>query len=463
MPAWLSACKEEGPGPEIQYDGVIAIIGAGAAGLYAADYLQTKGLKVRIFEASDRVGGRIRSARIFDDLPIEPDFPVELGADRIAGTDSLWAKIISELKIPVVDLTDNTTNNFILDNAFKSENDAQADADFVSARNFLNNLASNAGSSSVQQAIQAAGLNTRTNAILNSWIGNKYGTSNDRLGVRPLAEGLTKLTRNNKERLLESNPMQDVLASRFNKIIPKVEFNMVVKRIDYGGEKIRIEGERKLSGGGIESFFEEVSKVIVAVPVSVLKGNDIVFNPAVPVAKNTALSRVGMDAAIRVLMDFKQNFWGTGSAYLYGGTQAPEYFNTGVLRSELNKTLSVTIYGPKAEEFSALGSGMIQQILSELDAIFDGKATQNIRKDDAGNMIVVIQDWLKEPYIKGGISYVKSTGSIQDRAMIALPLNNVVFFAGEATDSQGEAGTINGALLSAERASQELIASLPAA
>ena len=64
LPSWLTACKEEeDPKPKIEYDGVVAIVGAGAAGLYVADILQSSGVEVIILEASNRVGGRIRTLK----------------------------------------------------------------------------------------------------------------------------------------------------------------------------------------------------------------------------------------------------------------------------------------------------------------------------------------------------------------------------------------------------------------
>jgi monoamine oxidase len=90
------------PGPEVKYDGVVGIVGAGAAGLAVADYLIAKGIKVKIFEASGRVGGRIESIRqsnpVFNELAA--DFHVELGADRIFGTDSEMGSMLKLLKVP---------------------------------------------------------------------------------------------------------------------------------------------------------------------------------------------------------------------------------------------------------------------------------------------------------------------------------------------------------------------------
>ena len=58
----------------------VIIIGAGAAGLAAADELSRKGARVLILEARERIGGRCWTRRV-PGLPI----PVELGAEFIHG------------------------------------------------------------------------------------------------------------------------------------------------------------------------------------------------------------------------------------------------------------------------------------------------------------------------------------------------------------------------------------------
>ncbi len=466
LPTWLSSCNDFEPKPAIDYDGVVGIIGAGAAGLAVADILKAKGISVKVFEASGRVGGRIKNLRQ-SDLPTDSllfdptnfpnnDFPTELGAERVLGSDSSWAKIISELKIPTIESSTLGIDNYFLDNAFAEGTAASIDADFIAAKNFVDNLASYSGGNvSVQQAIQNQSINSRMYAILNSWLGNRYGTSNDRLGITALSEAATLRTRNETQLTLKQNPMEDALNSRFSAIVPQVELNTIIQSINYAGDKIILTGLKNSA-----PFTQEVDKVIVAVPLSILKTSGIVFSPSLPSTKTTSLSRMGMDACVRLVFEFKVNFWGANSEFLYGGIQAPEYFNTGIGRSQTTKTLNITIAGSKAEELSALGSGMIPVILAELDSIFGGKATLNIRRDDDTNPVTVIQDWTKETFIKGGASYVKSGGTNQDRVNLAIPLDKKLFFAGEATDITGDAGTINGALLSSERAAQEVIDSI---
>jgi monoamine oxidase len=466
LPSWLSSCNEEDSQPSPIYDGTVVIVGAGAAGLFAADVLKAQGIKVVIVEASDRVGGRVRTLKSSDSetasllfnsqSELSSDFPNELGATYINGSDSAWGKIVEQMKIATVNLSTSTTENYFLDNAFVDGVTAQSDPDFISAKNFLNNLASNGGTGSVQQAITSAGISSRMYAILNSWIGNKYCTTNDRIGMKALSEGMALLQRNHELLTLADNPMQDALLSRYSNVMADVQTNSEVKEIDYNGDKVLVSGQR--TGG--ESFSIEAERVIVTVPVSILKSGSIAFTPGLPSAKTSALSKMEMDAAMRVVLDFKANFWGETSGFLYGGVDGPEYFNSGAGRSELYRTLSITVGGAKAAELSALGKGSIPILLDELDSIFSGKATLNVRKDSNDNTIAIIQDWTLEPFIKGGSAYLKAGGTNQDRVNLATPVNNKLFFAGEATDVNGEYGTINGALLSGERAAKEVLATI---
>ena len=106
---------------------------------------------------------------------------------------------------------------------------------------------------------------------------------------------------------------------------------------------------------------------------------------------------------------------------------------------------------------------MLNEILDELDVVFDGKASLNIRKrfpDEGGTIITAIKDWTKVPYIQGGQSYPLVNGTNNDRVELAAPIDQKIFFAGEATDVTGEFGTISGAIKSGERAAEEVVAAI---
>jgi monoamine oxidase len=64
-------------------------------------------------------------------------------------------------------------------------------------------------------------------------------------------------------------------------------------------------------------------------------------------------------------------------------------------------------------------------------------------------------DWQQDPFARGAYSYVTVGGSAA-RAALGEPLEDTLFFAGEATDEEG--GTVAGALQSGVRAARELLA-----
>jgi hypothetical protein len=374
---------------------------------------------------------------------------VELGAEIFQGMDSAWGKIASNLNLNTIDIS-AAEQRYIMDGLARNEAEWQGDADFSAAQRFLAGLR-NLGGGTVRQA--AAGVGERAQPIINSKAGNFYGTSSERLGAAGLAEELAAIQHDTKLIALKNNPMQDVLISRFSRIIPLVQLNKPVKSISYGINTATI---------GLEDGSQvEANKVIVTVPLAMLQNRAITFSPGLPAAKLAAMDKFGMDPSIRVILDFKKNLWGTNTSFVWGGTTAPQYFNAGLDRSEFYRTLSITINGPRAASLSAKGKDMIADILAELDEVYDDQATAFVRRSLATNEIMyIIQDWSKEPYIRGGYSYPKAGARLTDRETLNEPVNNTLFFAGEATDIQGDAGTLNGALNSAERAAEELIQSI---
>jgi monoamine oxidase len=70
-----------------------------------------------------------------------------------------------------------------------------------------------------------------------------------------------------------------------------------------------------------------------------------------------------------------------------------------------------------------------------------------------------VHDWQRDPYACGAYSYVVAGGG-NARELLARPLESTLFFAGEAADTSGESGTVAGALESARRAVEQLLASL---
>ena len=67
-----------------------------------------------------------------------------------------------------------------------------------------------------------------------------------------------------------------------------------------------------------------------------------------------------------------------------------------------------------------------------------------------------LHDWQQDPYARGAYSHALVGGN-GARQALAAPLDDTLFFAGEATDFEGEHGTVAGALQSGARAAREVI------
>ena len=478
LPGWLSSCAKDEPGPEIRYEGVVGIVGAGAAGLAVADFLMSKGVQVKIFEASARIGGRIRSIRTSEPVfsKLAADFHVELGADRIFGADSEMGRIVKLLKVPTTPFTEmpGLADYYIINSDYYSQAEADLRADYNTLKAFRQNLIT--GNGSVQAAASAAGVSADMQGILNSWLGNAFGTSADRIDAKALGEALGLIDHDTTPFTLTTNPISDVITSRYARALANVQLNSAVKAVEFSGETIKL---TILNTGGTTETTETVNKLVVTSPVSVLKNPSLIsFSPALPATKTTALNRIGMDKSIRVILEFKQNRFfrkpetgGNNPVFIYGGTEVPAYFFSGAGKSNVNMTVSVTINGAKAEALAGLTDGqVVDAILAEMDVVFDGQASENVRKyfpeevpagvDPAKPIIYVVKDWSKETYIGGGQSYPLVGGTNDDRVALAEPIDERIFFAGEATDITGEFGTISGAIKSGERAAEEVAAAI---
>ena len=70
-----------------------------------------------------------------------------------------------------------------------------------------------------------------------------------------------------------------------------------------------------------------------------------------------------------------------------------------------------------------------------------------------------MHDWQEDPFSRGAYSYA-AVGGIGRCKKLAEPVAGTLFFAGEATNSDGYNGTVHGAIATGLRAAKELLQSL---
>jgi monoamine oxidase len=205
---------------------------------------------------------------------------------------------------------------------------------------------------------------------------------------------------------------------------------------------------------------------IVTLPVGVLRHSgdetEIVFDPDLPAAKHAALGRIEMGHVVKVALWFRTAFWEQvrGGRYRDGaffrcqGQPFAAYWTQVPVRSEL---IVAWAGGPQATALSGTSQEqLIGRALEGFGTLFGER--ELARKEFAGGEM---HDWNHDPFARGAYSYV-AVGGGDARASLAAPVDETLFFAGEATSTDGQGGTVNGALETGERAAREAALALGA-
>ncbi len=436
----LTNCaSSDNPTPDNQpeYDGKVAIIGAGAAGLYAGFLLKQKNVAFTIFEASDVIGGRVRALKGF------ADYDIELGAEEINGKKSVWYDIVKAANPTFIDDSKNV-DYFQIGTAFRNEDLWKTDPDFNSAINLVNQATSYVGTDiTLQQFMDNNRLPARVQPIVNAKIANKSGGAANKLSVKGITEEAQVRSAGDDNVMIGGKTFLGIMQDKFKEVVPNVKLSTPIVAIDYNAQTILLQ-----DAAGNKLPFD---KVIVTVPLTILQTNGIVFSPALPIAKTTALTKIGMASGLKIAMNFSKAFWAANTSSIYGTGTVPEFLVSSNGRSTQNFVLTGFITGSKADTLAARGTNIVSTVMAELDAMYGRGVASGLLKN------AVVTDWTKEPYIRGAYSYPIVGGGLLFRQDLSQPVQRKVYFAGEATHYGGHSGTVHGAMESADRAVGELI------
>jgi len=421
LPYWLSGCKKDelGTFPE---GFKIIVVGAGAAGLYAAKKMKEQGAQVQILEASGLIGGRIRKNEDF------ADFPIDLGAEWIHGNKSLSHQLAQDSGFQFFE--DQGEEAFLVNGQIQSNYSSSILENITGILD--GDVGYNGPDISILQYAQQQGMASQDFGIL-EYIAGEFGTSAESLSLlhtQREGEAWSSGNKDFKFKRTYFDLLNEVIAPS---VLEHVQFNSPVTSINYSAEKVVVTIENG------DTF--EADRVLITASLAVLKSGIISFSPALPTAKQQAIQSIGMDTGMKILLKFSQDFWSETS--LIGADNAPVYWNTSYEKNGSDHVLSAFVMGNKAAQLTALGQDAISTLLGELDAVYNGQATATYLEG-------LIMDWGQEPYIRGAYSY-SSLGIGNQRTVLAESIDNKVHFAGEATATNGHFQTVQGALESGER------------
>lgn len=415
----------------------VLIIGAGVAGLCAAEALVDAGMQCLILEASDRVGGRVRALEGF------ADFPIELGAEEIHGPINAVQTLAKSFGLQIEVLQHFSTNDMLrLDGELRFLDQAAADADVTRAFQLIDRLGTYTGENwTAEEYLIRSHFPRRAWHYLDSRLGVEHGTTLDRLAMRGFADYERGWERREANYTLRGKYL-DLFQPLFARLADRIRLRTIVKAIDWqGSPAVRLaDGERI-----------EANAIVVTASVAALRAGVVDFDPPLPPEKVTALRSIGMDAGMKILMKFRVRFWDESLYFLHTDGFLPQFWAPGKGKSPNAAVLTAFIGGSRAERLARMGVDPIQFAVKELDEIFGSEiATRSFEEGFVAN-------WGAEPFVRGLYSYPTVETLPEHRVELGKSLNGKVFFAGEATDSEGSSGTVHGAMESGRKAARELM------
>ena len=194
------------------------------------------------------------------------------------------------------------------------------------------------------------------------------------------------------------------------------------------------------------------TRVIVTLPLGVLQKNDIVFSPALPATKREAIQSLRMAVLDKIVLQFPNRFWPEDAHYvnfLADQRNAPATFLNLDLPTGIPALLGFT-GGDNARNLEDLPDADLTQLtMTTLRTMFGSSVP-----DPVGTART---RWHNDPFSGGSYSAVPPGGEMSDYDIIAEPVANRLFLAGEATTSVYPS-TVHGAFISGEREADRIIA-----
>jgi monoamine oxidase len=174
--------------------------------------------------------------------------------------------------------------------------------------------------------------------------------------------------------------------------------------------------------------------------------------------KQRALGGLEMGDVVKLAFAFSERFWEPRFPDELGFLIAPgEHFRGWWTGYPLFAPILVAWAGGPAADALA-GLDRLQRVDRALESLVRLVRVPRAVVDD---QVVAwdTHDWAADPFARGAYSYVR-VGGLEAQAILARPVENTLFFAGEATELAGHQATVHGAVSAGQRAADEVLRSL---
>ncbi|KAK4481442.1 hypothetical protein RD792_012334 [Penstemon davidsonii] len=477
----------------------IIVVGAGPAGLTAARHLQRQGFSVIVLEARSRTGGRVFTDR--SSLSV----PVDLGASIITGVEADVATerrpdpsslICSQLGLELTVLnSDCPLYDTVTGHKVPADLDQALEAEYNSLLDDMELLVAEKGERAMKMSLEEgleyalkrrrSGLDDMGTELVKSpdtsVTGERFALDSNTQDFK--TEGLSPLERRVidwhfahleygcaallKEVSLPNWNQDDIyggfggahcmIKGGYSAVVESlgegicVHLDHVVTDITYFpkdcGTINGLHNKVKVSTSNGKEFSGDA--VLVTVPLGCLKAETIKFSPSLPQWKYLSIKRLGFGILNKVVLEFSEVFWDDTVDYFGATADDADQRGWCFMFWNVRKTvgapvLIALVVGKAAVDGQDISSSVhVSHALVVLRKLFG--------EDRVSDPVAsVVTDWGRDPYSYGAYSYVAVGSSGEDYDLLGRPVDNCVFFAGEATCKE-HPDTVGGAMMSGLR------------